>query len=146
MPRFDWPECAFSTTTRRIYAACLLYATSIVLVGYRCTTVVSLSIASISSMTADYRHYTSYCFESTIRDEQVSQSVRHSRGRPRLRLRAGMKEGRNRVKEGKPEESEVSRNFNRVRRISRPNSTASIGCSGDLSNYYCAIPVGPTDF
>jgi hypothetical protein len=108
------------------------------IVGYRCTTVVSLSIASISSMTADYRHYTSYCFESTIRDEQVSQSVRHSRGRPRLRLRAGMKEGRNRVKEGKPEESEVSRNFNRVRQISRPNSTASIGCSGDLSNYYTA--------
>jgi hypothetical protein len=97
-------------------------------------------------MTADYRHHTSYCFESTIRDARVSQSVLHSRGRPRLRLRAGMKEGmNNRVKEGKPEESEVSRNFNRVRRISRPNSTASIGCSGDLSNY-CAIPVGPTDF
>jgi hypothetical protein len=29
MPHFDWPECAFSTTTRRIYAACLIYATSL---------------------------------------------------------------------------------------------------------------------
>jgi hypothetical protein len=29
MPRFNWPECVFSTTTRRIYGACLLYATSV---------------------------------------------------------------------------------------------------------------------
>jgi hypothetical protein len=29
MTHFNWPECAFSTTTRRIYAACLLYATSL---------------------------------------------------------------------------------------------------------------------
>jgi hypothetical protein len=29
MLRFDWPESAFSTTTHRIYAVCLLYATSL---------------------------------------------------------------------------------------------------------------------
>jgi hypothetical protein len=29
IPRFDWMECAFSTTTCRSYAACLLYATSL---------------------------------------------------------------------------------------------------------------------